>query len=808
MDMLVNHLKVAFRKLWRNKGFTAINIIGLSVGIATCLLVTLYIINELSYDRYNENADRMVSVFFQGNIQGQKMNEGSVMAPVARQLKADFPEVQDAVRIRNYGRPKLLCDGKVFQGDAFAYVDSNFFQVFTLPLLEGNVRSVLQEPNSIVITKDIALKFFGNANPIGRLVRFNEKDGKSFKVTGLINNMPSNANFHFDIFASMSSLPEANENSWMTSNFNTYLLLSKGYDYKKLEAKLPTLIEKYLGPQMEKAMGTTLTAFRKQGNDLSFHLKPITAIHLDPDYPNNLGVSGNIQTIYIFGAIAVFMLLIACINFINLSTAGASKRTMEVSIRKVMGSGRKELIVQFLVESVIISCIAFLIGLVLVNGSLPLFNRMAGQQLSFQFSFKLIATVLLSILITGLLAGSYPAFYLSSFKPVEILKSNFVKGNKGIGLRRGLVVFQFFISIVLIMGTTVVFRQLAYMRNKDLGYSKERVLIIPNMQSLGHNQEIFRQSLLKDPRVASVSSSGYLPAGQSDNNNFFVSPDNHPNEMVKSLRYDVDENYLATLGIKLATGRNFSADFKTDSSAVILNESAVRAFGWTKDPLAHTITNTDNHGNAKTYKVIGVIKDFNFRSLHESISPLVMTLAPNQSVLIAKLNTGNPRELISTLSKLWASYGVTDAFSYSFLDDRFDNMYRSERKTGETLAIFSGLTILVACLGLFGLAIFTAQQRKKEIGIRKVLGASVSQITSMLSKEFLRLVLIACLLAFPAAYWFMHQWLNDFAYRSGIDWWIFVFSGGTALIIALCTVSFQAIKTAVANPVDSLRVNG
>ncbi len=806
--MFINHLKVAFRKLWRNKAFSAINIIGLSVGIATCLLITMYIIHELSYDRYHEKADRMVSVFFRGNVQGQRMNEGSVMAPVARQLKADFPEVEEAVRIRAYGQPKLVVEGRLFQSDPFAFVDANFFQVFTLPLISGNATTALQEPNSVVITRELAYKFFGSADPVGRVIQFKDDAARSFRVTGIMENIPAESNFHFNLFASMASLPEASENSWMTSNFNTFLVLRKGYDYKKLEAKLPLVIQKYLGPQMQKAMGISLQDFRKKGNDLSFHLKPVTQIHLDPDYPNNLGVAGTIQNIYLFGAIAVFMLLIACINFINLSTAGASQRALEVSIRKVMGSGRKELVTQFLVESVIISCIALAIGLLLMNVGLPVFNALAGQQLQFSFSFKWATLLLLCVLLTGLLAGSYPAFYLSSFKPVAILKNNFISHSKGLGLRRGLVVFQFFVSIVLIIGTMVVFKQLSFMSNKDLGYNKERVLIISNTENLGHNQEVFRQLLLKHPQISSVTSSGYLPAGPSNNNNFFVSPDNRPTDMVKTLRYDVDENYINTLGIRLKKGRNFSADMTTDSSAVILNEMAANAFGWGDEVIGRTLTHADNQGITTTYKVIGVVKDFNFRSLHESISPLVMTLAPNHSVLIAKLNTGNPAKLLASLSAQWASLGATDAFSYSFLDDRLARTYRSETKTGQVLGIFTCLTILVACMGLLGLAMFTAQQRKKEIGIRKVLGATVAQVTAMLSKEFVRLVMVACLLAFPIAYAIMHQWLQAFAYRTVISWWVFAFSGAVALLIALLTISFQAIRAAIANPVDSLRVNG
>lgn len=805
--MLRNYFRIAFRNLWRNKSFSLINIVGLAIGIATCLIIMLFVNNELSYDKYNEKADQMYTVYFQGNVQGEKMNEASVMPPVAQTLKKDFPEVEAATRLRNYGTPKLVYNNKSFKEDAFAFVDSNFFQVFTLPLIEGNVKTALLEPNTVVITKALAKKYFGSEDPMGKVIAFKDGNNAACKVTGVIDKVPVNSNFHFELFASMSGLPEAREDSWMTSNFFTYLVLAKGYDYKKLEAKLPQVVENYMGPQMLKAMGTSLADFRKAGNDVSFHLEPIIEIHLDPGFPNALGQSGDIMNVYIFAAIAVFMLLIACINFMNLSTAGASKRSKEVGIRKVLGSLKAELVKQFLFESVIIAAFALLLGLVLIYLALPAFNQLADQNLNLNFSEHpfLIPGLILFVLFTGVLAGSYPAFYLSSFKPVAVLKGKFSAGKKSIGLRSGLVVFQFFISILLIVGTTVVFKQLSYMQKKDVGYNKDQVLIIPDTWMLGNNQQAFYQQLENDPHVASVSRSGYLPAGPSNNNNFFVSPEQNPGQMVKTLRYGVDENYIGTLGIHMLAGRNFSAAYATDSSGVILNETAARVLGWGDKAVGRSISHTDNQGQKNTYHVIGIVKDFNFRSLHESISPLVMSLAPDPSVLIAKLKTKDAAALIAALSKKWSSFGAEDAMSYSFLDDRFNNTYKAEQKTGTILGIFAGLTIFVACLGLFGLAMFTAQQRTKEIGIRKVLGASVTQVTSMLSREFLKLVIIACAIAFPLSFWAMSKWLQDFAYRTDISWWVFIVAAVLALLIALITVSFQAIKAALANPVKSLR---
>jgi len=806
--MFSNYLKIAFRNLSRNKGFSAINIFGLAIGIATCLIIMLFVNNELSYDRFNKKANDIVRVSFRGNVQGQKMNEATVMAPVAQTLINDYPEVKEATRLRDYGTPKLMHGNSSFREDRFAWVDSNFFQVFTLPLVKGDAANALREPNTVVITKALATKYFGKEEPIGKLIHFKDDKNASFKVTGVIDKVPLNSHFHFDLFASMSGLAESREANWMSSNFYTYLVLADASAYKKLEAKLPGVVEKYIGPQMQGGTGMTLAEFRKQGNDISFHLQRLTDIHLYADFTNDLSPSGDVKFVYIFGAIALFMLLIACINFMNLSTAGASKRSREVGIRKVLGSMKLELVRQFLLESVLITTLALLLALVLVNLALPFFNELAGQKLSLSLSDHplLIPGLLVFIVITGILAGSYPAFYLSSFKPVSVLKGKFVSGKNTVGLRSGLVVFQFFISIILIVSTTVVYNQLSYMRNKNLGYNKDEVMIISNTWLLGKNQDAFRQQLLDDPRLAGISGSRYLPAGPGDNNNFFLSPGLESTQLTKTLRYEVDENYISVLGIELLKGRNFSKDFGMDSSNVIINEAAAKAFGWKEEEaLGQTLSRTSKRGEKENFRVIGIVKDFHFKPFHERISPLVMVLAPDAGNLILKLKTKDVAGLTAALKKRWNAFGPEDPMSYSFLDERFESSYRNEQRIGVILGIFAALTILVACLGLFGLAKFTAEQRTKEIGVRKVLGASVSQVSAMLSREFLKLVMIACLFAFPLSWWAMNKWLEDFAYRVSISWWVFVNAAAVALVIALLTVSFQAIKAAMANPVKSLR---
>ncbi len=805
--MFKNYFKIAVRNLWKNKGFSAINIFGLALGIATCLLIVLYLQNQLGYDRYNEKADRMVRVVFTGKMQGGEIKEADVMPPVAQALKKDFPEVLEATRIRPYGRPRVTYGEKIYKDDDFAFVDSNFFQVFTLPLIKGDPKTALLQPNTIVISKSVAKKYFGDDNPMGKVLTFKDNNA-ALTVTGEIDEVPVNSHFHFGLFASMSSTPEARIDSWMQSNFHTYLVLPKGYDYKKLEAKLPQEINKYIGPQLQKAMGVTMAEFNKQGNSLAFKLQPITEIHLHSNMTGELEASGDITYVYIFSAVAVFMLLIACINFMNLSTASASKRAREVGIRKVMGSLKSQLVRQFLLESLLLTAVALVIALGIVYFALPLFNSLAGQNLSLNLSTNLwiIPSLLLFGLFTGVLAGSYPAFFLSSFNPIAVLKGRFTSGKKSSSLRSGLVVFQFFISILLIIGTTVVYNQLSYIRNKKLGYDKEQVVVVESTYWLGKNAGAFKQQLLQDPRVVSVTASGYLPAGNSNGNNFMAYPDAHSTELVKALRYEVDCNYIQTLGMQMAAGRNFSKEYGSDSTAVIVNETAAKQFGWGANAMGHTVSHTENDGKKETYTVIGIVKDFHFKSLHEIIAPLVMTMASDNGTMIVKVKTTDIPGVLGTMKKKWDGFTTESPFSYSFLDDRFNNTYKEEQTVGSIMGIFAGLTIFVACLGLFGLATFTAEQRTKEIGIRKVLGANVTGLVSLLSKDFLKLVAIAFLIASPVAWYFMNKWLQDFAYRIDIGWTVFAVAGLAVVVITVITVGYQSIKAALKNPVEAIKM--
>jgi putative ABC transport system permease protein len=813
--MLKNFFTIALRNCWRNKTTSLIHVLGLAIGIATFLLILLFIQHERSYDRFNKKADQIVRVVFHGQMNGGDIREATVMPPVGAAMKHDFPEVQAATRLVNQGFRRITYGDKTLREDAMAFVDSNFFQVFTLPLIEGDVRTALLQPNSVVITKAVARKFFGNEDPIGKVLEFRD-DSAAMTVTGLIDKVPENSHFHFELFGSMAGYADARSGSWMTSGYYTYLVLPAGYDNKKLEAKLPAMVDRYMGPQLQASLGVTLGQFRANGNNLGFELQRLTDIHLHSHLAGELQPPGDIRYLYIFGAVGAFMLLIACINFINLSTAGAGKRAREVGIRKVLGSVRIQLIGQFLIESLLLTLAGTAIAIGLIYFSLPLFNQVTGQELALNWSGAvwLLPTILCIILVTGILAGLYPAFFLSAFNPVTVLKGLFTPGGKSAGLRSVLVTFQFFISICLIIGTAIVYQQLSYIQHKKLGYDRDHVLIVQESYWLGKNQDYFRRQLLQDPRIVSISSSAYLPAGQSNNSIFIFYPDGLKDQLVYSSQYRVDEQYIPTLGMQVIAGRNFSRDFPSDSNAALINETAAIRMGWITpgrpyDPaeiLKHFVTQKDNNGTGISYHVIGMIRDFNFRSLHDLITPLIMTFNPGmEGDLIIKTRTTDLVGLISTIGKHWAALKPAMPFSYTFLDDRFNNTYKFEQHIGLTLGIFAGLTIFVACLGLFGLATFVAERRTKEIGIRKVLGASSANIITLLSKEFVRLVVIAFLIAAPVAWLVMNRWLRDFAYRITIGWWVFVLAALLALLITLLTVGVRALRAAVSNPVDSLR---
>lgn len=798
--MLKNYINATLRNLNRYRAFTTINILGLAFGLATCLLIATYVIDELSFDRFHHKADRIVRVIFKGQVPGGEIKEANVMPPTAKVIKADFPEIEETTRLVQAGRPFFVIDGKKFNTENMAFVDPNFFDVFTFPIVAGILDSDFQNPNTIILTESVANKYFGTTQVIGRELLIKDID-KPFKIVAIAKDLPHNSHIQFDVFASMASYPQEKSDSWLESGFFTYAVLKEGASYRSVEAKLPALFEKYAGPQFPAAFGMSFTAYQKTGK-LALHLQKLTDIHLNSDFNIDLSAPGDIRYIYIFSAIGVFMLLIASINFMNLSTASASRRAKEVGIRKVLGSGRRELTFQFLVESLLLTLLALILALILAFLALPAFNELSGKNLQLHFfaDWWTIPVLITTWLTVGLLAGSYPAFFLSAFKPVSVLKGKLIPENRGLGLRSSLVVFQFLISIGLIICTTVLYKQLDYIQHKKLGYDKDQVIVLQTWP-LGKNEEVFKEKLLQDSRIVHVTNSPYVPAGDSYSNNFFVHPKDNPDQWVKALRYDIDDQYIPTLGITISAGRNFSTDYGLDSLSAIINETAARAFGWEGNALGKTLVNSQK----KQLTVVGIVKDFHFKSLHERISPLVMVMNSNFGNLIIKTSKGDADDLLRYAKPTYDSLNPELPFSSTFLDDRINNTYEVERKTGYILGLFTGLTIFVACLGLFGLATFAANQRTKEIGIRKVLGASEMKLVQMLVQDFIKLILLALVIASPIAWWLMNRWLADFAYRIEIKWWMFALAGLSAVLIAILTVSWQAIRAAMMNPVKSLR---
>ena len=805
--MLKNYFKIAFRNLWKNKGFSAINIFGLAIGIATCLLITLYVVDELSYDRYNEKVDRIYRINVDLKFGGAEQKFAVSADPIGLTMMKDYPQVENFVRFRWYG-PSVVKKGEQnIKEERIIYADSTLFDVFTLPLISGNPHTALKDPNTVVITESTARKYFNTTDVIGKVLRFD--NNTDFKVTGVMKDMPKNSHFLYDFFISMSGSEESRRNVWLSFNFNTYILLRKDADQKSVEAKFTEMFNKYMWPQAQQLMNITEEDFKKSGNYLKFSLMPLKDIHLHSDRIAELAPNSDIQRVYIFSFIAILILLIACVNFMNLSTARSANRAKEVGIRKVLGTQRSNLIWQFLTESVVMSLISFVLAVGIVLLLMPFFNQLASKELTISpFEHPVLLPVLVAFAIfVGLLAGSYPAFYLSSFQPIKVLKGKLGSGFKSSYFRSALVIGQFAISIALIIGTIVIYRQLNFIQNKKLGFNKEQVLIIKDTYVLNNKVHTFKNEVLKQPGIVSGTVSGYLPvpSGRSDNS-FFPEGQIENSKAVNMQIWGVDHDYIKTLGMEIITGRDFSKDFSTDTSGVIINETAARLFGY-RDPIGKKISTYRDvkTGELRNLTILGVVKNFHFESLRQNIGALCLTLDSSTYAVSFRLRTDKLKSTVKNVESLWKKMAPGEAFTYSFLNEDFNEMYRTEQRVGSIFIAFAILAIFIACLGLFGLATYAAEQRTKEIGIRKVLGATVGNIAAMLSKDFLKLVIIAAVVTFPLAWWAMKNWLEDFAYRINIGWWVFVLAGAVAISIALVTVSFQAIKAALSNPVNSLR---
>ena len=807
--MFTNYLKTAWRNLLKNKVFSFINILGLAIGLSCFLLISMYVLDELSFDKYNEKSGRIYRVHSDIRFGGNDLILPVSPDIMGATLKKDYPEIEEFTRFYASNGSYLIKKGTEFINETkVAHADSTLFKVFTLPLLSGDPKTALDEPNTVVITESTAQKYFGTKEAIGKTVEVSDFGIKLYKVTAVMKDIPVNSHFKFDFLFSMKNV-DYDWNNYLSHNFYTYLLLKPGADHRALEAKFPQYIEKYVIPQASKLMEVHSSAeFEKAGNKLQYTLMPLEKIHLYSNRPFDLSPGGNIQYIYIFSAVALFILLIACINFMNLATARSANRAKEVGIRKVLGTGKRQLIAQFLSESTMMTVLAMAIALLIATLVLPLFNNMASKTLSIQtlFNAKYLPILIALPLVVGLVAGSYPAFFLSAFQPIQVLKGKLNLGSKSGGLRSVLVVIQFSISIVLMISTIVVFRQLNYIQTKNLGFNKDQVLIINEAYALDKNADAFKNEMLQIPGVRSGTLSGFLPVSNSNRNDntWFTSsvPDVKNGFNMQNWRIDYD--YIKTIGMEIVKGRGFSRDFGSDSTGLIINETTAKLMG-ESDPIGKKLYTIGDSQKVVSYNIIGVVKNFHFETLRNNIGPLCFRLARSTGLASFKVEAEKIPQILKQAEAKWKTMAPGMPFNHRFLDDSFDEMYRVEQRVSNIALTFAILAIIVACLGLFGLASFIAEQRTKEIGIRKVLGLSMEGIIKLLSKDFIRLVLIAFVIASPVAWYFMHKWLQDFAYRVDISWWVFALAGSLALAIAMLTVSYQAVKAAFTNPVTSLR---
>jgi putative ABC transport system permease protein len=823
--MLKNYFVVALRNLRKQSFYSMINIFGLAVGVAACLVIVLFIVDELGFDKFNTKADRIYRVNNEIKFGGNHMMMTYSAAPFASSLLQDYPEIEATVRFRDYGSYLVkTADGtESIKERKVMWTDSTFFKIFSVKVLEGNPATALTQPASIAISKSIAEKYFPGKSALGQSLILDDK--YNGKVTAVFEDLPPASHFHFQILVAMVGdwpvAKEAQSSAYLSYNFQTYLLLKEGSDAKALEKKFPQFFTKYLGPQIAQILGGdfSLEKFQAAGNKFEMTLTPLLDIHLHSDLKGEFEPNGSITYIYLFSTIAAFSLLIACINFMNLSTARSSNRAKEVGVRKVMGSLRSHLVRQFLSESFLVTMFAFLLAVGLATFSLPVFNDLASKQLHLPLGSPAFYAILFAAaLVIGVIAGIYPSFFLSAFKPVNVLKGNVALGMKSGLIRSSLVVFQFVISIALIIGAITVNRQLSYIQNKKLGFEKNQVLVVHDAYALRPNVESFKKEALKISSIENGTVSGFLPVEGADtwrNDNAFWKEGNQPTteNMVSLQNWSSDFDYVKTLGMKIKSGRDFSAEFPSDSSAVILNERAVQQFELGEDPLGKKISTFDGQlpdgspdpNKIKSWTVIGVVENFHFSSMKEGILPLGLFANKSDGSVILRFNSSDTKQVVESVEKIWKKMAPGQPFQYSFLNEDFGRMYASEQRLGKIFFVFAGLAIIIACLGLFALTAFTAEQRTKEIGIRKVMGASVSSIVVLLSKEFGKLILIAFVITTPIAWLGVDWWLKNYTYKTEIGMTVYILAGLSAFIIALITMGYQSIKAATNDPVRSLR---
>lgn len=801
--MLKNYILTSIRNLFRNWNYTLMNIIGLSIGLTAVIFISIFVFHELSYDKFHENKDNI----YRANAFGKMMNNDFHMAvtcaPMWQAFINDYPEVTTATRVRAFGDWLMRYEDKKFNEKNVLFADSTFFDVFSFNLLRGDPDKVLSNPRSLIFTESTAKRYFGDEDPIGKMIRV-ENDSVLYEVVGLMEDIPENSHFHFDMLGSIMTYGASRSSAWLNHNFYTYILLEEGVDIEKFENKIQGMVTKYVGPQIEQVLGINLDQFKDKGNTFGYTLEKLTDIHLHSKLEYQIEPVGDITYVYIFIIVGIFIISIASINFINLSTARAAGRAKEVGIRKVLGGHKKMLAAQFLIEAVILTLFSLIIAILLVEALMPSYNNLLQLNLDINYfsEWYIIPSLIVLLLIVGLLSGSYPAFFLASFKPVQILKGNLKGGSKSGVLRYILVVTQLAISIIILIGTITVYKQLNLLMNKDMGFDKENVLVIERSDALRNNMESFKQEVNNLPDVLSVTNSSTIPGRNFSNNAFFL--EGAPTSQTYLINQAwVSYDYGKTFGIELTEGRFFSRDISSDSSGIVISEMTAKSIG-IEDPIGKRFYIP---GDPVQYiPIIGVYKDFHFRSLHHSIEPTGFTLMPGvwEGLVSVKLTGDNTSKTIKEIQKIWESFNEYP-FEYFFLEDELAQLYKSEQQTSKIFVFFSVLSLVIASLGLLGLISFISAQRKREIAIRKTFGSSTQNVVFILNKEIIKLVAISILVSVPLSYFFIKNWLTGFAYRIEMTGFLLLIVPLFVLILSLLIVSYHAFRAAIQNPAHVLR---
>jgi putative ABC transport system permease protein len=807
--MLKNFFINVFRNMRKQRGYLLLNVGGLAIGLTSFMFITLYVIHELSYDRFHKNYENIYSLKVVGRMAGGVLDQAVTAAPMAQAMLSDYPEVLHVTRVTQMGAWLIRFGENKFNEDGVLFADSTFFSVLDFKLLSGDPKTALVRPRSMILTEDYAKKYFGNQDPMGQRMIV-EADTILYTVTGVVQNVPDNSHIKFDMLASMSTYPgQANNPNWVSHNFYTYIVVKDGTDSKMLQEKFQGMVTKYVGPQLKQILGYSIDDFKKAGNDFSYALEPLQDLHLKGATQYNLEPLGSMSTVYIFAVIALLILIIAIINYVNLATAKSAGRAKEVGVRKVSGANKPGLISQFLGESLLIVTMATILAVLLVYAFTQLFNQLIGKELSFAIfdNYMGFISLIVLIIVVGISAGFYPAFVLASFNPVEVLKGTLNPGSMSKRLRGILVVFQFTVSIVIIIGSIIVYSQLNFMTKKDLGFEKENLIVIRRPDAFFRQMASFRDQLLQIPGVERVGYSRQVP-GTNFNNNAFFNDEDAEKKTYLLQQAQVSFDFPEALGVKLAEGRFFSREYNTDSVAVLLNEAAVKSLGL-KDPVGKYILQPRGPNQFQKLKIIGIMKDFNITSMHKPIDPVCFTvLGPGggDQYATVRLTGRNINATIREIEQKWLSFTSMQPFQYDFFSDTWNNLYKSEMKTGKIFILFSILAIFIACIGLLGLVTYITNKRTREIGIRKTYGASINVVLRLLSKEVVYLILYSSVIAYPIAYFGAKYWLEGFAEKISVSLFVYLSATLIVLIIGWMSISYQTIKAANYNPANALRI--